>query len=130
MQKTKIGWAFLLALHFCFAPFSLLGEPSSLLLLDVDKTKEWGGFLPKRESEQILLQSMLDEASVRRTDLDPKWLRLVHYETKGKDNYQSKIVNSRFFLSSEGRTNPKKELEATLRSFFVEGPIPEGLIHP
>ncbi|TGL09573.1 DUF4105 domain-containing protein [Leptospira levettii] len=130
MQKTKIGWVLVWALQFCFAPFSLLGEPSPLLLLDTEKTKEWGGFLPKRESDQILLQSMMDEASVRRTDLDPKWLRLVHYETKGKDHYQSKIVNSRFFLSSEGRNNPKKELEATLRSFFVEGPIPEGLIHP
>lgn len=130
MQKTKIEWVLVLTLHFCFAPFSLHGEPNSLLLLDTEKTKEWGGFVPKREVDQNLLQSILDEIVVRRFDLDPKWLKLVHYESKGKDNYQSKIVNSLFFFSSEGRTNPKKELEATIRSFFVEEPIPEGLIHP
>ncbi|MBL0955930.1 MAG: DUF4105 domain-containing protein [Leptospira sp.] len=130
MQKTKTVWVLVLALYFCFAPFSLFGEPNSLILLDAEKTKEWGAFVPKREIDQNLLQSMLDEISVSRIDLDPKWLKLVHYETKGKDNYQSKIVNSRFFLSSEGRTNPKSELEATIRSFFVEEPIPEGLIHP
>ncbi|MCW7505077.1 Lnb N-terminal periplasmic domain-containing protein [Leptospira paudalimensis] len=130
MQKTKIVWVLVYTLYFSFPPFSLFGEPNSLILLDAEKTKEWGAFLPKREVDQNLLQSILDEISVRRFDLDPKWLRLVHYESKGKDNYQSKIVNSRFFLSSEGRTNPKSELEATIRSFFVEEPIPEGLIHP
>lgn len=130
MQKTKIEWVLVLTLQFCFAPFSLLGEPNSLLFLDAEKTKEWGGFVPKREVDQNLLQSILDEIVVRRFDLDPMWLKLVHYESKGKDNYQSKIVNSRFFFSSEGRTNPKEELEATIRSFFVEEPIPEGLIHP
>lgn len=42
---------------------------------------------------------------------DKQWLRLLHYETSlfGKD--VSEVDGSQFFLSSEGKTNPEKELE-------------------
>ena len=42
----------------------------------------------------------------------PYWLKLLHYE-----NGKSIINDKKFFLSKEGMTNPKKELEATLKAF-------------
>jgi hypothetical protein len=44
------------------------------------------------------------------------WLRLLHYQ-KSFAQYQSRVVNSSFFLSPGGRANPKSELEATLEEF-------------
>ena len=50
---------------------------------------------------------------------DPYWWILLHY----KDTLfgiKSLIDDPRFFLSDEGKHNPKAELEATLRAFFKD----------
>lgn len=41
------------------------------------------------------------------------WLNLIHYQ-KSFSGYKSEIDGAGFFLSSDGKTNPKKEFEATL----------------
>jgi len=46
------------------------------------------------------------------------WLKLLHYEKKIlRDGYKSTIIENPFFLSQDGRTNPKAELIATLQAF-------------
>lgn len=42
----------------------------------------------------------------------PYWLKLLHYE-----NNSSIITNQNFFLSADGKTNPKNELLATINGF-------------
>ncbi|XDD47119.1 DUF4105 domain-containing protein [Leptospira sp. WS39.C2] len=125
-----IWWAFLIGFYLSFPIDFLLADPNSILDLDLEKTKQWGSFSPKSNEDKILLQSILEEARVRRYYQHPLWLRLLHYESKRNGDYKSKVVNPRFFLAERGENHPNEELEATIRSFFVEEPIPEGLIHP
>ncbi|MBF0224047.1 MAG: DUF4105 domain-containing protein [Desulfobacterales bacterium] len=55
------------------------------------------------------------------------WWILLHYK-KGTFGIKSQIDDPIFFVSSEGKYNPKAELEATLSSFFE--PQKEGEEHP
>lgn len=45
------------------------------------------------------------------------WLRLGHYQKSWLGNYKSLVTTESFFLSPEGRTSPRKELEATIEAF-------------
>jgi hypothetical protein len=49
---------------------------------------------------------------------DQAWLRLVHYRAGTLGGVKSEVDGARFFLSPEGRSNPRAELEATLRAFY------------
>jgi len=44
---------------------------------------------------------------------NPKWLKLLHFK-----NGKSEIDDPKFFLSKEGKTNPYKELVATIQAFL------------
>ena len=46
-----------------------------------------------------------------------KWLKLVHYQPKLFGGYKSTIGSPSFYLSPCGKTNPEKELEATIALF-------------
>ncbi len=46
-----------------------------------------------------------------------KWLKMVHYQPKLLGGYKATIGSDSFYLSPSGRTNPKKELEATIALF-------------
>ena len=46
----------------------------------------------------------------------PEWLALVHYQEKNGE-YVSTIDSEPFFLSPDGKTNPKAELQATINLF-------------
>lgn len=44
------------------------------------------------------------------------WLRLLHYRAPFLRSPRSNVVNEGFFLAREGKTDPRQELEATLRT--------------
>ena len=46
-----------------------------------------------------------------------KWLKIVHYQPRLFGGYKATIGSDNFYLSPCGRTNPKKELEATIALF-------------
>lgn len=46
------------------------------------------------------------------------WLNLNHYKKSLLNDYKSIIVNNDFFISKNGRTNPKEELIETIKSFY------------
>ena len=50
----------------------------------------------------------------------PQWRALVHYKTGVFNSVSSQVDGSNFFTSKQGKTNPLKELETTLASFFSE----------
>jgi hypothetical protein len=56
-----------------------------------------------------------DQPSASSLFKSPEWLRLGHYRKKLFGGYQSTIDDPGFFLSPDGKTNPQKELEATLQ---------------
>lgn len=46
------------------------------------------------------------------------WQLLLHYRSTWAGRYESEIDAPGFFLSATGKTDPKAELDATLRAFF------------
>ena len=69
------------------------------------------------------LSSTVDMLVSKANDLqlheERDWEVLLHYAKTLTGSYRSRIDDERFFLSPQGRTDGKAELEATLRSFFV-----------
>ncbi len=50
----------------------------------------------------------------------PQWLKLLHYQKSG-NGYVSIIEKGNFFLSKEGRDNPKAEYDEAIRLFNEKG---------
>ena len=46
-----------------------------------------------------------------------KWLKIVHYQPKFFGGYKATIGSDTFYLSPLGRTDPKRELKATIEMF-------------
>ncbi len=51
---------------------------------------------------------------------DPQWLALVHYHAGVFSKYRGTVDSEDFYLAKDGRTNPKAELEATVRLFAAK----------
>ncbi|MBF0238907.1 MAG: DUF4105 domain-containing protein [SAR324 cluster bacterium] len=49
--------------------------------------------------------------------LDQYWLKLLHYEKNWKGHYSSRVDGPLFFLHPEGKSDPEKELDATIAGF-------------
>jgi hypothetical protein len=49
---------------------------------------------------------------------DVAWLRLVHYRARTFGGVSSNVDDGKFFLSRNGRSDPRAELQATLRAFY------------
>lgn len=67
----------------------------------------------------FLFNSLSSQAKVMDYDayaLSKAWIKLLHYQKDG-DNYIGLVDNEDFYLSSEGRYNPKAELEAEVKAF-------------
>ena len=64
-------------------------------------------------SEQ-LIQQALD----KQLDQERRWHLLLHYKGTWLGGYESEADGMAFFNAPDGKTNPKAELIATLRSFF------------
>ena len=74
----------------------------------------------------------LIEASVS-ADLaaEPAWRALVHYRPDWFGNgYHSLIDSPTFFLATDGKTDPRAELDATLRAFFEVQSVDDPDNHP
>ena len=58
---------------------------------------------------------------------DPGWLRLGHWRRTRKGGFESEVDGTPFFRALRGRTDPRAELEATLRAFFDDRPVADEL---
>ena len=67
----------------------------------------------------FLLSIFCLKANAFETDFaySDKWLKIVHYQPRLFGGYKATIGSDNFYLSPCGRTNPKKELEATIALF-------------
>ncbi|SOB77895.1 protein of unknown function [Marinobacter sp. LV10R510-11A] len=62
------------------------------------------------------------QAQAQPLHLDPAWLTLIHYQSgQFSDGYTSQADDPAFFLSEDGKTSPKAELEATLKAIQQPG---------
>lgn len=77
------------------------------------------------------ITELLQQAESKKLYTQPYWLALLHYKTHNaaKFNFVSDIISTDFFLSADGKSNPKAELVATLHSFFT-APAKNHNTHP
>ncbi|MCW7494358.1 DUF4105 domain-containing protein [Leptospira sp. 2 VSF19] len=110
--------------------FILKADPLVLETFDLQKTKEWGRYQPNSPENSHQLTELLLQSDKLRLYEDVGWIQLLHYEKKGEGKFKSEVNSERFFFDPKGRVNPRAELEATIRSFFVTEAIPDSLLHP
>jgi hypothetical protein len=65
---------------------------------------------------------LVSKADSLKLDEDPYWRILLHYRPRWFGGYKSEIDAKDFFNAPDGRTQPRAELEATIRRFFE--PVP------
>ncbi|MBL8259533.1 MAG: DUF4105 domain-containing protein [Candidatus Competibacteraceae bacterium] len=70
----------------------------------------------------IYLQELLDRAAMAELAQQREWQTLLHYRS-GASGWVSDVDDPRFFLAPDGKTDPRAELAATLRFFFVTDPV-------
>ncbi|MEW5756654.1 MAG: DUF4105 domain-containing protein [Pseudomonadota bacterium] len=70
------------------------------------------------------LHELIAEAEAKNLAADPVWLGLGHYKTGLFGGYLSEVDGGDFFTSRRGKTDPARELRATLASFFSDATVP------
>lgn len=77
---------------------------------------------PAFAKEATYLEQLLEIVEWENLAEERTWHVLLHYTKTWTGGYRSRIDDPAFFLASEGQTDARAELEATLRSFFVDNP--------
>jgi hypothetical protein len=81
-------------------------------------------FIGQSSAEESPASSYVEELQHRAHTLKlaetREWQLLLHYRANLFGGYTSEQDDPGFFLSSEGKTNPAAELDATLKQFFSE----------
>lgn len=65
-------------------------------------------------------EELVQQAVEKKLDQTRYWHLLLHYKKTWFGNYESEADGMDFFIAREGKTNPRAELAAVLRSFFVD----------
>ena len=87
----------------------------------------WGS----KPSSNEYLGALLFQSHAKKLHETRYWHLLLKYEKSATGGYVSEADGMAFFNSPEGKTNPRAELEATLRNFFMDsGDLPKGQEHP
>jgi hypothetical protein len=71
-----------------------------------------------QDSSPFYLQDLLRRAHALSLHEQRYWRLLLHYRPDWLGGYESEIDEPGFFLASNGKTEPKAELDATLTAFF------------
>jgi len=90
------------SLFFCFCTLLSLFSSASAFSQDEPFVVDW--------------DSVLHQATQQDLAYHPDWLRLLHMDCSGSD-CESLEDGSLFFITKEGRENPKLELEASIKAF-------------
>lgn len=61
---------------------------------------------------------LLEQINSQKLWEKPAWLNLVHYAYKAEKRYISNVIEPRFFLAEDGKSNPQAELIATLSAIY------------
>ncbi|MFA9460664.1 DUF4105 domain-containing protein [Thiohalorhabdus methylotrophus] len=72
------------------------------------------------EGDPTYLQSLIREAHRKNLAERAQWRAFLHYEPTTLGGLESRSDDPDFFFADEGKTDPRAELEATLRAFFAE----------
>ena len=92
-------------------------------LAAADPTAPAGGQAP----DPSHVDELVRRARTLRLWEDPGWLRLGHWRRTAKGGWKSEVDGGEFFRALLGKTDPRAELEATLRGFFDARPVADEL---
>lgn len=76
-------------------------------------------------TDAAYVEELVRRASSQELWREVGWLRLGHYRSGLFGGHESEVDGQAFFLAKHGKTDPRAELEATLRAFFTPPP-PNG----
>ena len=82
------------------------------------------------DSSDHYLTELLRQAEQKRLWEAPIWQRLLHYKSGLIRDIESQVDGSDFFLSAEGKHDPRAELRATLAGFFTRLAVPPNDLTP
>jgi hypothetical protein len=85
------------------------------------------GPAPAPAPDPAHLDELVARARTLRLWEDPGWIRLGHWRPVPGGGWKSEVDGGEFFRSLVGKTNPRAELEATLRGFFDARPVADEL---
>ncbi len=73
-----------------------------------------------QDAPSSYLQELLETANKKKLHQHRYWHLLLHYRKNFLDGFTSEVDDQGFFLSKNGKTDPKAELFATLKKFFSD----------
>lgn len=82
---------------------------------------------PPAAPDPTHLDELVRRARTLRLWEDPGWIRLGHWRRTAQGGWKSEVDGSAFFRALLGKTDPRAELEATLRGFFDGRPVADEL---
>jgi len=77
-------------------------------------------------SDASRAEPYIRSAQTMHLERDLTWLRLGHWRANVSGGFTSEADGEAFFLASDGKHDPPAELAATLRAYFVIGPVKGG----
>ncbi len=86
---------------------------------------------PAEAGNDTYLDQLIDDAETLELSAEPAWRALVHYRPDWLGSgYHSLIDSPGFFQATDGKTDPRAELAATLSAFFAPPTDDEAVQHP
>ncbi len=82
----------------------------------------------QEETPPDYVDALIAQAEAEALHTDPYWQLLLHYESTF-GGVKSRVDDPAFFAAAKGKTDPRAELHATLRAFFLP-PAAEPRAHP
>jgi hypothetical protein len=105
-----------------------MGPPLVALLVSLAAAAPAAAAPPGPPSpDPAYLPELVARARTLRLAEDPGWIRLGHWRRTAKGGWKSEVDGSPFFRALRGKTDPRAELEATLRGLFDARPVADEL---
>ncbi|TGK21956.1 DUF4105 domain-containing protein [Leptospira fluminis] len=90
----------------------------------------YGTFDPETAEQKNYLNELLQGMENERLYLDPHWFRMQRYKKGFFGGVESEADSLLYFLSPDGKSDPKAEMKATLHAFFGPESDRIELMHP
>ncbi|WP_125170022.1 DUF4105 domain-containing protein [Leptospira perolatii] len=97
---------------------------------ELQRNRRFSQYIPESSEQKEYLSTLIQEVEEKKLHLTTSWLRLLRYKKRLFSGYESESDSPIFFLSENGKFDPKAELEANLRAFFVSTPVGETEENP
>lgn len=110
----------------CIKKYGLLAV--LLFILITGKNSSAGPDDQGNNSDNEYIAHLISKSRELNLSSDRYWHTILHYKKTLTGSYKSLVDDPKFFISAAGNTDPRGELEETIKSFFR--PRIEDIVHP